>query len=86
MDSTTLDHIKRILREDDIPFFSDSDIEAYYTQNNADVNKTIYDCCLAKAEDTTVQISGLSLADTSRYFLRVAQRYRPHNSGTLKGF
>ena len=86
MENTTLSQLKRILREEDVPFFSDEDLEAYYEENGRDLNKTIYGCCIMKAEDTQVQISGLSLADTSRYFLRIAQRYRPHNSGTLKGF
>ena len=86
MDNATLSTLKRILREDDIPFFSNEDLEAYYNENDQDLNKTIYCCCIVKAEDTQIQISGLSLADTSRYFLRIAQRYRPRNSGVLKGF
>ena len=86
MDATALSTLKRVLREADVPFFSDEDLEAYYNENNQDLNKTIYCCCIVKAEDTQVQISGLSLADTSKYFLRIAQKYRPHNSGTLKGF
>lgn len=86
MDAAVMATLKRVLREEDIPFFSDEDLEAYYEENGQDINKTIYGCCIMKSEDTTVQISGLSVADTSRYFLRIAQRYRPHNSGTLKGF
>ena len=86
MDAAVLSMLKRVLREDDIPFFSDEDLEAYYNENNHNVDKTIYCCCIIKAEDTSVQIPGLSAADTSRYFLRIAQKYRPHNSGILKGF
>jgi len=40
---------------------------------------------LVKAEDTTLSISGISAADTSAYFRRLASKYRPSNSGTLKG-
>ena len=86
MDSAVLSALKRVLREEDVPFFSDEDLAYYYNENGQDFNKTIYCCCILKSEDTQVQISGLSLADTSRYFLRIAQKYRPHNSGTLKGF
>lgn len=86
MDAGILSKLKRILREDDVPFFSDEDLEAYYNDNNQDINKTIYCCCIMKSEDTQIQISGLSLADTSKYFLRIAQQYRPRNSGILKGF
>lgn len=86
MDTAVLSQLKRILREDDIPFFSDEDLQAYYSENDNDLNRTIFCCCIIKAENTEVQISGLSLGDTSKYFLRLAQRYRPHNSGILKGF
>ncbi len=85
MDNAALSTLKRVLREEDIPFFSDEELEAYYNENNQNLNMTIYCCCIIKSEDTQVQISGLSLADTSKYFLRIAQRYRPHNSGTLTG-
>lgn len=86
MDAAVLATLKRVLREEDVPFFSDEDLEAYYEENRQDVNKTIYGCCIMKAENTQLQITGLSMADTSRYFLRIAQKYRPHNSGILKGF
>lgn len=86
MNGTALSTLKRVLREEDVPFFSDEDLEAYYNENDQNLNKTIYRCCIIKSEDTQIQISGLSLADTSKYFLRIAQMYRPHNSGTLKGF
>ena len=86
MDAVALSTLKRVLREEDVPFFSDEELEAYFNENNQNLNKTIYCLCIIKSEDTTIQISGLSLADTSKYFLRVAQMYRPHNSGTLRGF
>lgn len=86
MDNATLSQLKRILREDDVPFFSDADLTAYYEENGSNLERTIYCCCVLKAENTEVQISGLSLGDTSKYFLRLAQKYRPHNSGILKGF
>ena len=38
---------------------------------------------LIKAEDTTLSVSGLNCADTSKYFRRLAQRYRQNNSGQL---
>ena len=86
MTQETLSTLKRVLREEDIPFFSDEDLQSYYSDCNEDLNKTIYTLALMKSEDTTLQISGLSVGDTSKYFLRIAQRYRPNNSGTLKGF
>ena len=78
--------LKRVLREEDIPFFSDEDLEYYYHENHENINLTIFCCAILKAENTEVQIPGMTLGDTSKYFLRIAQKYRPHNSGILKGF
>lgn len=83
MDSIT--RMKKVLRENDIPFFDDEDLQFYLEENNGNVDSAIYQCLLVKAEDTTLSISGLSAADTSAYFRRLASKYRPNNSGTLKG-
>lgn len=80
-----VERIKRILRENEIPFFSDEDIQFYLDENDGNENSTIYQLLLIKAEDTTLSISGLSAADTSSYFKRLAAKYRPNNSGILGG-
>lgn len=80
-----LGRMKKILREDACPFFSDEDLLFYLKENSNDVNRTLYQCLLIKAEDTTLNISGLQVADTSKYFRRLAQHYRPNHSGILKG-
>lgn len=79
------DRIKKLLREEECPFFADGDIEFYLSENGGNVNKTLYQMFLIKAEDTTLSVSGLSCADTSKYFRRLAQRYRQNNSRQLKG-
>ena len=81
----SLEDLKTVLRESDIPFFSDQDLQFYLNENNGDFRATAYQCLLIKAEDTTLSISGLNAADSSKYFRRLAARYRPHNSGVLKG-
>lgn len=80
-----LSNLKLILRENDIPFFTDEQLNFYLEQNGGDVKRAAYQCLLVKAEDTTLSVSGLSTADTSKYFRRLASKYRPFNSGTLKG-
>lgn len=80
-----IDRMKRILRESDVPFFTDEDLQFYLDENNGDENAAIYQCLLVKAEDTTLSISGISAADTSSYFKRLASKYRPNNSGMLTG-
>lgn len=80
-----LSALKRELRENDCPFFSDEagDYEYYYNKNNGDLEATIYEMLLIKAEDSTISVSGLSTSDTSAYFRRLASRYRTFNSGVL---
>lgn len=75
--------IKTAIREVDVPFFSDEEILFYLEQNKGNVNDTIYQCLCLKAEDTTLTLSGLTTADSSKYFRRLANMYRPSNSGVL---
>ena len=81
----SLEDLKIVLREADIPFFDDEQLDFYLRENNGNYNATAYQCLLIKAEDTTLSISGLNAADSSKYFRRLAARYRPNNSGVLKG-
>ena len=80
---TPTEELKLILRENDIPFFKDDELEYYLTKNGGDVKKAAYECLLIKAENTSLNIGGLSTADSSAYFRRLASRYRPNNSGIL---
>lgn len=82
---TAIDELKIVLRERDIPFFEDEELEYYLTKNNNDFERTAYQTLLIKAENTTLSISGMTTADTSAYFRRLASRYRPNNSGILAG-
>lgn len=81
----SIDRMKKILRESEVPFFADDDLQFYIDENDGDVDAAIYQCLLVKAEDTTLNISGLSTADTSAYFRRLASKYRPSNTGILRG-
>lgn len=80
---TDIERIKKILREDEIPFFTDEEIQFYLDENNKDVGATIYQCLILKSEDSTLSVSGLSSSDTSKYFKRLAVRYKPKHSGVL---
>lgn len=82
---TYLEELKFNLREKDCPFFTDEELELYYERNGADIQKATYECLVVKSQDTTLSISGLSCADTSSYFLRLAARYQPNNSRILAG-
>lgn len=84
-DESIIESIKREIRENMSPYFDDGDIEYYLKKNNGDVNATIYELLLVKAEDSTISVSGLSTSDTSAYFRRLASRYRQYNSGVLSG-
>lgn len=80
-----IDIIKRELRENQSPYFDDSDINYYLSKNNGDINATVYEMLLIKAEDSTLEMSGLTSADTSAYFRRLASKHRPFNTGILSG-
>lgn len=79
-----IDRIRRKIREDQMPYFEDGEIEAYLKDNDGDERRTIYELLIVKSEDTTMSVSGLNTQDTSSYFRRLAKRYRPNNSGTLR--
>lgn len=81
----SIEELKIVLREADVPFFTDEQLEFYLKENEGDYTATAYQCLLIKAEDTTLSISGLNANDSSVYFRRLAARYRPCNSGVLKG-
>lgn len=85
LDESIMKEIKRKALENTYPYFTDEDIEAYYMDNLKDVNKTVYQLLQLKAEDTTLSVSGLNCGDTSKYFRRISQKYRPNNSGILQG-
>lgn len=85
MAASDIDRMKKILREDDIPFFTDETLQFYIGENGGDVNAAIYQCLIIKSEDTTLSASGLTTADTSSYFKRLARRYRPWHSGIIGG-
>lgn len=82
---SSLEDLKIVLREEDVPFFTDKQLEFYLKENKGDYRATAYQCLLIKAEDTTLSVSGLSAGDSSKYFRRIAAKYRPNNSGVLKG-
>ena len=82
-DVEKLRRIKKEIREEQSPYFEESDFEYYLDKNNGDVNATIYEMLIIKSEDSTISVSGLTTQDTSSYFKRLASRYKPFNSGTL---
>lgn len=75
--------LKIILREEDCPLFTDDELEFYLSENGNDIKKTAYQCLIIKSENTTLSLSGLEAGDTSKYFRRLAQRYRDNNSRVL---
>lgn len=80
-----LEALKNMIRENAVPYFDDSELEFYIEKNGGDLNRAAYECLIIKSENTTLNISGMSTADTSKYFLRLASRFRKSNTGVLKG-
>lgn len=76
--------LKFILRESEMPMFTDEDLQNYLDSCDS-FETALYELLLLKSENTSVQLQGLTLQDTSEYFKRLALTYRPHNSGVLGG-
>lgn len=85
MAASDIERMRAILREHDVPFFTDEELQFYIDENGGNVNDAIYQCLIVKSEDTTLSVSGLTTADTSSYFKRLARRYRPWHSGIIGG-
>lgn len=79
-----IDDMRLVLREDDIPFFTDEELNYYLNKHKGVFNDAVYECLIVKAESTQLQVAGLTLQDSSGYFRRLADRYRPRHSGVLK--
>lgn len=80
-----IERIKKEVREAQSPYFEEDDFQYYLDKNGGNVDATIYEMLIIKSEDSTISVSGLSTADTSAYFKRLASRYRQFNSGVLEG-
>lgn len=80
----TIDRLKFILRESEMPMFTDDELQKF-VDGSESIESALYELLLLKSENTSLKISGLSIEDTSKYFKRLAQTYRPHNSGVLEG-
>lgn len=80
----SLERVKFILREKDMPMFSDEEIESFVKSSDS-IEQALYDLLILKSENTALNISGLTTAETSDYFRRLAATYRPNNTGILGG-
>lgn len=85
MTDAEMKRIKIVLQEEEIPYFSDEQIEFYVEENGGNINNAIYQMLIVKSESSVISVSGLSTQDTSSYFKRLASKYKPRNSGVLKG-
>ena len=79
-----IQELKLILREETSPFFTDEEIAYYLDKNNGNINNAAYECLLLKAEDDSIALpGGLTLANNSAYWLRLAKKYKPNGSRIL---
>lgn len=80
-----IDELRLLCREDQVPFFEETELWYQLGRAGGDVNLAAYRCLIIKAENCTVQVSGLTLPDTSAYWLRLAASVRPSGSCIIKG-
>ena len=58
------------LREEQVPFFDDMELQRQLERADFDVDLASYRCLIIKAEECSLSVSGLSIADSSAYWLR----------------
>ena len=76
--------LKTRLREESSPFFTDEELTYYFNLYNQDLDLTTYHLCILKAEDDSISLpGGLTLANNSQYWLRLAKKYKPNGSRIL---
>lgn len=80
-----LNELKILLRESQVPFFDDPELIFHLERACGDVELAAYRCLIVKAEECSLNVSGLSLADSSAYWLRLAAAYRPNGTTVVKG-
>lgn len=78
-----VEQLKMILQEKSVPFFTEEELELYLEIFGNDVKKTAYHCLLLKAQNNSLNVSGLTTQDSSSYFKMLAQQYITTNSGVL---
>ncbi|MBC5689779.1 hypothetical protein H8S37_12710 [Mediterraneibacter sp. NSJ-55] len=80
-----LKQLKINLRETQVPFFEDEELQSQLDRAGGDIELATYNCLIIKAEECSLSVSGLSIADSSAYWLRLAAMYRPNCTTTAKG-
>lgn len=78
-----VEQLKMILQEKSVPFFSEEELELYLEMFENDVRKAAYHCLLLKAQNNSLNVSGLTTQDSSSYFKMLAQQYITTNTGVL---
>ena len=64
-----MNKLKRALRENTMPLLTDEDLQDLLEDSDT-MDEAIYKGAIIKSENTTMQVSGMSTADMSSYFLR----------------
>ena len=78
-----LEQLKFNLREKQIPYFEEPELQALLDKNGGDVRKASYEGLIMKAETTGLNVSGLATKDSSSYFKMLASHFVSTNSGVL---
>ena len=81
-----LDEIRILIREIDVEdrYFSDEEIRYYFKRNNQNVEATIFELLMIKAEDDSCKLpTGIEVSSSRDYWLMLARKYRPNGSRVI---
>lgn len=83
-DVNKIDLLKFNLQERRFPFFEDEELNNLLLKNNGDVDAASYEGLILKAENTGMNVSGVTTKDSASYFKMLASHFVKTNSGVLK--
>lgn len=76
--------LKANLREEEYPFFSDSELEKILVQCGFDTDAASYRALIIKAENDSMHLPDVDLESSRRYWLSLAALYRKNRTGFIK--
>lgn len=77
-----LQWLKMAILEESYPMFSDEQLNWELSEAESK-EEAAYNCLIKKAENTGLQVTGVTVGDSTKYFKMLAQKYRPINTGNL---
>lgn len=81
--ATGLELLKFNLQEKEYPYFDDTELQLLLDQHG-NVGTATYFGCLMKANNDSIEVSGIKIPSNSGYWLNLAAQYKPTTPTSYK--